>query len=100
MKPSTDAGSLISDEELAQEAMAANPCDPDASNPFASDAVPFDDGVGDRIQLLPAWYMPAPSSSSATLVQKAAAVVCIGSLLAVTGAGLCTTYGIPELPLW
>ncbi len=86
---------LISDDELAELAMAA---DPDA--PIADDAVPFDDGRGDRVELLPAWYMPAPSSGSVTWKHRVAATVCIGSLLAVSGAGLCVTYGVPELPLW
>lgn len=95
MESSTDVELLISERELAEEALAAL-----SSDPFASDAVPFDDGRAHRNELLPAWYMPSLATASATRFQKVAAVACIGALLSVTGAGLCTTYGIPELPLW
>ncbi len=85
----------LSDWELTQEALAADP-----NTPILPDAVPFNDGLSDRAELLPRWYMPAPAVSSATRFQKLGAVVCVAAMLAVTAAGLCTTYGIPELPLW
>ena len=46
----------LTDEELTAEALAA---DPDA--PIDDDAVPFDTGAANGMQLLPDWYMPAPS---------------------------------------
>ncbi len=85
----------LTDWELTQEALAADP-----DTPILPDAVPFNDGHRDRAELLPVWYMPAPSLSSPTRIQKLGAVVCVAAMVAVTGAGLCTTYGIPELPLW
>lgn len=95
MEPHDEALAELTDWELTQEALAA-----DADAPIHPDAVPFDDGRGHGADLLPVWYMPAPSVSSATRVQKVGAVVCVAAMLGVTGAGLCTTYGIPELPLW
>ena len=79
----------VTDEELAAEALAA---DPDA--PLDDDAVPFDAGnEGDRI--LPDWYMPAlgPSRSRRGRVMF---TVLAGSLVAGNLAGFCVTYGFPE----
>jgi hypothetical protein len=81
----------ISDDELAELALAA---DPDV--PIADDAVPF--GVPDRgAGLLPEWYMPAPSSVRRTRPRVLAVSAIIASLIIVNGAGLCVTYGIPEI---
>jgi hypothetical protein len=81
----------ITDDELAEQAMAA---DPDA--PIADDAVPF--GAADRTgALLPEWYMPAPGPVRRTRSRAAMVAVIIASLIIVNGAGLCVTYGIPEI---
>ena len=82
----------ISDEELTALALAA---DPDAA--VADDAVPFGDG-DQRAGLLPAWYMPAPRQRAGRS-RRVVFAVFIGALLVVNGAGLCVTYGIPEIPL-
>jgi hypothetical protein len=82
----------ISDEELTALALAA---DPDA--PIDADAVPF--GGDDRgAELLPAWYM-APLRGRAGRSRRLVLAVCIAALLAVNGAGLCVTYGLPEIAL-
>jgi hypothetical protein len=81
----------FTDDELAELALAA---DPDV--PIADDAVPF--GVGDRgAALLPEWYMPAPASVRRTRPRVLAVSAIIASLIIVNGAGLCVTYGIPEI---
>ncbi len=81
----------IDDDELARLALAA---DPDVD--LDDDAVPF---VPDRdgVELLPAWYMPAPRSFRRTPARTVAAVSFIVALLALNGAGLCVTYGLPEI---
>jgi hypothetical protein len=80
----------ISDDELTALAMAA---DPDA--PIDDDATPWtgDDG---RSELLPAWYMPVAVTSGRRRHRVVVAVI-IGALLVVNGAGLCVTYGLPEI---
>ncbi len=80
----------LTDEELTAEAMAA---DPDA--PIDDDAVPFDTGAGTGMQLLPDWYMPAPSlrrSRGRVFVLATIAA----SLAAGNVIGFCVTFGVPE----
>jgi hypothetical protein len=80
----------LTDEELAAEAMAA---DPEA--PIDAGAVPFDTGAATGMQLLPDWYMPAPSlrrSPARVFVLTAVAA----SLAAGNVIGFCVTFGVPE----
>ena len=81
----------FTDDELADAALSA---DPDA--PIPDDAVPFGRAEHDR-SLLPEWYMPAPSSARRTRPRVLAVAVIVGSLIVVNGAGLCVTYGFPEI---
>jgi hypothetical protein len=81
----------ITDEELAAEALAA---DPDVV--LADDAEAFGVGGDDRA-LLPSWYMPAPASYRWTPARRVGIVVVLASLLIVNAAGLCVTYGVPEI---
>jgi hypothetical protein len=80
----------FTDDELAELALAA---DPDA--PIPDDAVPF--GQPSGAGLLPEWYMPAPRSGRRTRGRMVAAAVIVGSLVLVSGAGFCVTYGFPEI---
>ena len=80
----------VSDEELAELALAA---DPDA--PIADDAVPF--GQRDCAALLPDWYMPVPVGLARSPRKRAAVGVIVLSLLALNAAGLCVTYGVIEV---
>ena len=83
----------VTDEELAAEAMAA---DPDVEVP--DDAVPFRERIGEQPDgLLPAWYMPAPRSFRRTRPRVAAVVGLVLALLLVNAAGLCVTFGWPEI---
>jgi hypothetical protein len=87
----------VTDEELAVEALAA---DPDVDVP--DDAVPFEERFGERIGehpggLLPDWYMPPPRSFRRTRPRVVAAVGLVLALLLVNVAGLCVTYGWPEI---
>ena len=77
-------------EELTAEAMAANP---DVDVP--DDAVPF--GVSESEALLPAWYMPMRGPVRRTRTRVVAVAGLVLSLLIVNAAGLCVTYGWPEI---
>ncbi len=79
----------ITDEELAAQAMAA---DPDL--PIDDNAEPFGAaGAG----LLPEWYMPVSGPVRRTRTRRMVVIGIIASLLFVNGAGLCVTYGLPEI---
>jgi len=90
----TDAlspGARFTDEELAEQALAA---DPDA--PLPADAVPFvdPDATGaDGAALLPGWYMPAPVRVTRSPARTAAAILVVTSLVVINVLGLCITYG-------
>lgn len=81
----------FTDDELTELALAA---DPDATIP--DDAVPFGQPAADGAPL-PDWYMPAPGSIRRTRPRVVAVVGIIVSLVVVNGAGLCVTYGWPEI---
>ena len=83
---------MIDDEELAELALAA---DPDVD--LDDDAVPFLADRVDGAELLPSWYMPAPRSFRRTPGRMVAAVSFVVALVALNGAGLCVTYGLPEI---
>ena len=81
----------FTDDELTEAALAADP-----DEPIPDDAVPF--GRSDRGgALLPEWYMPAPASARRTRSRVVAVSAIIVSLIVVNGAGLCVTYGLPEI---
>ena len=80
----------FTDEELAELAIAA---DPDV--PIDADAVPF--GQPADGGLLPEWYMPVPGSVRRTRPRVVVVAAVIASLIVVNGAGLCVTYGLPEI---
>lgn len=82
--------SVISDAELEAQALAADPhapIDPDAE-PFGGTAEPG---------LLPEWYMPVTGPIRRTRSRRVVVVGIIVALLVVNGAGLCVTYGLPEI---
>lgn len=80
----------ITDEELEAEALAA---DPDI--PLGEDAEPF--SAPTQVGLLPEWYMPIGGPVRRTRSRRIAVIGIIVSLLVVNGAGLCVTYGLPEI---
>ena len=87
------AGDLDLDELTAQ-ALAA---DPDA--PFDADAVPFGTELSKGADLLPEWYMPVPQLSASERTPRRVFTVglIIFAMLLLNGAGLCVTYGLPEI---
>jgi hypothetical protein len=86
-----DCCGVISDSELERAALSADPNAPirDDAEPFAPD----ERGAG----LLPSWYMPAPRGLRRTPARRAAVIGIIVSLVVVNGAGLCVTFGWPEI---
>ena len=84
----------ISDEELTALALAA---DPDAACRRRRGAVRRRRRRA-PIGLLPAWYMPRPRQRAGRS-RRVVFAVFIGALIVVNGAGLCVTYGLPEIPL-
>lgn len=84
----------LTDAELAEISMAATPTDP-----FADDAVPFGRELSRGADLLPEWYMPVPQMSAADRTPRRVFTVglIIVAMLLLNGAGLCVTYGLPEI---
>lgn len=84
----------LTDDELAALAAAAI-----AGNPFAEDAVPFAGATAIGADLLPEWYMPVPqlSASERTPRRMFTVGLIVFALLLLNGAGLCVTYGLPEI---
>lgn len=87
---------VVDDDQLAAEALAATP-DPDLPDDAVAidlDAArPGDPGGA----LLPAWYMPAPRSTGRTPARLVVVGAIVASLVLVNVAGLCVTYGLPEI---
>lgn len=80
----------ITDEELEAEALDADP-----HAPIDDDAEPFG-GAPDH-GLLPDWYMPVNGPIRRTRSRRVVVIGIIVALLVVNGAGLCVTYGLPEI---
>lgn len=80
----------ITDEELEAEALAADP-----NAPIDHDAEPF--GGSPAPGLLPEWYMPVNGPIRRTRSRRVVVIGIIVALLLVNGAGLCVTYGVPEI---
>lgn len=83
----------ISDEELTALALAADP-----DQPLGADAVPLpSSSAAMATGLLPEWYMPAPRSMGGGPLRRWLIGGLVVALLSVSGAGLCVTYGLPEI---
>lgn len=80
----------ITDEELEAEALAADP-----HIPIDVDAEPL--GGTPVGGLLPEWYMPIGGPVRRTRTRRVVVAGLILSLIVVNGAGLCVTYGLPEI---
>jgi hypothetical protein len=83
----------IADEELTALALAADP-----EQPVGTDAVPIALPAAATSDLLPEWYMPAPMSGARRGTGRRIVLAGVALLLVViNGAGLCVTYGVPEI---
>ena len=82
----------IGDDELTALALAADP-----DQVVAPDAVPIATGNPSASALLPEWYMPASTASGGGRVRRAVLGVLVLALVFINGAGLCVTYGLPDI---
>lgn len=90
----TDISDLdITDEELAELALAA---DPDV--PIGDDAVPFHSMQAAGTPLLPEWYMPVAPSRPRSDWRAAVAVAISVGLVLINAFAICVTNGFPEIP--
>ncbi len=91
------AGPPISDDELTELALAADP-----DRPLGPDAIPIDryleaSGVEPQRSWLPAWYMAPVRSSRGGRRTRLVVLGLIAAFLLIEAFGLCSTYG--QLPL-
>ncbi len=77
----------LTDEELARQALAADP-----AVVIADDALPLYD-LDQPGGLLPSWYMPTAVAHSGRRSKRAVVVLIIAALLVVVASGFCITYG-------
>ncbi len=93
VKPDTAEG-LLTDAELTDLALAA---DPDAG--VAADAVPIDEVLSsederDADDLLPSWYMPRVSGGSIYGWRRRVVLLIVISFVVTAAYGICSTYGL------
>lgn len=82
----------IPDDELAAEALAA---DPDA--PADPDAVPWGRPASAFEGRLPEWYVPPVAGSQSGRGRAIVIGLFVAASTLVNAAGLCVTYGVPEI---
>ena len=82
----------ITDDALADLALAANP-----DQPIDPAAVPISLIAPAMFGQLPEWYMPAPMSIIRGRTRRLLLGGLVLILILINGAGLCVTYGFPEI---
>jgi hypothetical protein len=88
-----DASDLgITEEELAELAMAADP-----DTPISPDAVPLDVHLSQFSAALPLWYMPSIVRSGVGRWRRPVVLAVVGAFLLIDALGLCNTYGVLSL---
>jgi len=84
----------LSDEELSELALAADP-----DGPIGADAVPVSVFLGRvapivaELGALPQWYMPPASGAHASRWRTVLVLAIVVALIAIDAWGLCSTYG-------
>ncbi len=86
--PDRGSGAELTDEELTQLALAADP-----SSPLADDAVPIGVYLGQSTGLLPQWYMPGPLARTTSRWRLTVVTVVVVAFVAIEAAGLCSVFG-------
>ena len=81
----------LSDEELTELALAADP-----SAPLDANAVPWY-GSMDSANLLPEWYMPRATATSRGRGSRLVVISIVTTLLVICAMGLCVTSGFLTL---
>ncbi len=83
-----DVESPISDEELTELALAADP-----TAPLSDDAVPFQVHLAQFAGALPQWYMPVATAGTGPRWRTPVVITVISAFLLIEALGLCNTYG-------
>ncbi len=78
----------LSDEELCELALAADP-----DEPVEPDAMPIAAYLGQVGGLLPGWYMPAPMTRRAARWRRVVVLALVALFVTIEAAGLCSTFG-------
>jgi hypothetical protein len=81
----------ITDEQLTELALAADP-----DEPMDVDAVPLTvylGGLEESGGLLPQWYMPTPMARRGKRWRLPVVLVIVAAFVAIEAAGLCSTFG-------
>ena len=90
--PDSEFSPFLSDEELTELAMAADP-----NAPLAHDAVPWRGGSAAHASLLPDWYMPSPMAVRHGRATQFTIVFIVVGFLLNDAFGLCITSGFISL---
>ena len=82
---------------LTEEELCALALGSEAGRPPADDAVPLADYLGaqadDACGLLPAWYMPTPTSRMSPRWRTPVVVTIVAAFVLIEAFGLCSTFG-------
>ena len=89
--PDTSIPEQLSDEELTELALAADP-----TAPLDANAVPWY-GSMDSANLLPEWYMPRPIATHRGRGNRFVVFSVVTTLLVICAMGLCVTSGFLTL---
>ena len=84
-----DFGGGLSDEELAELALAADP-----GAPLGDDAVPIMMVLPQFGPVLPQWYMPHGMHGRGRRWKLPLVVAVVAAFLLIDAMGLCNTYGV------
>jgi len=82
---------VVTDDELAELAMSADP-----DTPLAPDAVPLDVYLGTGPAPLPEWYMPRAMRGLTSRRRRVVVGTLVSAFVLIEAFGLCSTYG--QLP--
>lgn len=89
----TEEPGSVSDAELTELALAADP-----DQPLDPDAVPISAYLGQLPSALPDWYMPPATARAGKRWRVPVVLVVVGAFLLIEALGLCSTFGQLSLP--
>jgi hypothetical protein len=82
----------VTEDDLVALALAADP-----DQPLDPEAIPISSAFETPRGLLPDWYMPTPMSVGRGRTRRWILGALALILVVINGAGLCVTYGFPEI---
>jgi hypothetical protein len=90
--PGSDIDFGISEAELTELALAADP-----DTPLSDDAVPIDVHLSSFGAALPLWYMPPVARSGRRRWSRPVVLAVVAAFVLIDALGLCNTYGVLSL---